>query len=146
MELEEAREFVREHGRAVMLTYRSDGRPQLSPVVTTVDGEGRLMVSTRVTAMKRRNLTRDPRTSLCVLSDEFFGPWVRVDGRAEVVELPDAMELLVEYYRRLRGEHDDWDEYRQAMHDRGKVAIDVTITDWGPIATGGVPPEFAEDA
>lgn len=136
MEIDEARDFVRDNSRAVMLTYRRDGRPQLSPVVVTVDGGGRCMVSTRETAMKRRNLARDTRTSLCVMSDEFFGPWVRLDGRAEVVGLPEAMDLLVDYYRRLRGEHEDWDEYREAMREQQRVMVLIHIDEAGPDVRG----------
>ncbi len=136
MDLDDARAFLREHSRAVMLTYRGDGSPQLSPVVVTVDDDGRGMISTRETAVKRRNLARDPRTSLCVFTDEFYGPWVRVDGRAEVVGLPGAMDLLVDYYRRLRGEHDDWDEYREAMRDQQRVMVLVDIEEAGPDVSG----------
>lgn len=136
MEVDEARDFVREHSRAVMLTYRRDGSPQLSPVLVALDDRGRCMVSTRETAMKRRNLARDARTSLCVLSEGFFGPWVRIDGRADVVGLPEAMDLLVDYYRRLRGEHDDWDEYRQAIREEQRVMVLIHIEEVGPDVRG----------
>lgn len=107
MELDEARDFLREHHRAVLATYRADGAPQLSPVMTDVDADGLAVVSTRETAMKTANLRRDPRVTLCVMSDEFFGRWVQVDGRASVVSLPEAMDGLVDYYRRVSGEHAD---------------------------------------
>lgn len=136
MDLDAARNFLTEHHRAVMLTYRADGDPQLSPVVVGIDDEDRLLVSTRETAMKARNLLRDDRTSLCVFTDEFFGPWVRVDGRAEVVHLPDAMELLVDYYRRLQGEHDDWDAYRDAMREDRRVMLRITPERVGPDVSG----------
>ncbi len=136
MEIEEARGFLREHHRAVMATYREDGSFQLSPVVTTVDDEGHAIVSTRETAIKTRNLEQDPRTSLCVFTDRFFGRWVRVDGTAEIVRLPEAMELLVDYYRRIRGEHDDWDDYREAMRREKRVLVRVDIEDAGPDVRG----------
>lgn len=136
MEIDDARTFLRDHSRAVMLTYRADGRPQMSPVVTTVDDEGRAMVSTRETAMKTINLQRDPRTSLCVFTADFFGPWVRIDGEATIVRLPEAMELLVDYYGRLRGEHEDWDDYRQAMRDEQRVMLLVDIHAAGPDQSG----------
>lgn len=129
--IDEARAFLAEHHRAVMLTYREDGRPQLSPIVTTVDDDGRAIVSTTETTAKANNLRRDPRTSLCVVTDRFFGPWVRIDGTAEIVTLPDALELLVDYYRRIRGEHDDWDAYRQAMHDERRCLVRITIESVG---------------
>ncbi len=136
MEFDEARRFLQEHHRAVMATFRRDGGLQLSPVLTTVDGEGRAVVSTREASMKARNLRRDPRASLCVFTDRFFGPWIRVDGRAEVVSLPAAMEPLVDYYRRVAGEHDDWDEYRAAMRRDQRVVIRIQIERAGPDASG----------
>src|SRR5689334_24527325 len=123
-----------------MLTHRSDGRPQMSPIVCNVDGDGRVVVSTRETALKTRNLRRDPRVSLCVVNDGFYGDWVQVDGTAEIVALPEAMEPLVDYYRSISGEHPDWDEYRNAMERQGKSLLRITPTRWGPIATGGFPP------
>ena len=144
MDLDKAREFIRGHHQAVMATRRKDGSPQLSPVTCGVDGEGQVVVSTRETAMKVKNLQRDPAVSLCVVSDGFYGDWVQVDGRATVVSLPDAMDGLVEYYRSISGEHPDWDEYRQAMIAQGKAVMRLTIDSWGPIATGGFPARLAE--
>ncbi|MDX1658210.1 MAG: PPOX class F420-dependent oxidoreductase [Nitriliruptorales bacterium] len=129
-------EFIQEHHRAVLHTYREDGSPQLSPVVVVVDDEGRPLISTRETAVKAKNLARDPRLSLCVFTDEFYGPWIRVDGQAEIVHLPDAMDLLVDYYRRARGEHDDWEEYEQAMRDQRRVIIRVDVEEVGPSESG----------
>src|SRR5436190_6809800 len=99
VELGRALDFIREHHHAVMQTYRRDGTPQLSPIACGVDADGLVVVSTRETALKAKNLRRDPRVSLCVISDGFFGEWIQLDGRAEIVALPDAMEHLVEYYR-----------------------------------------------
>jgi PPOX class probable F420-dependent enzyme len=136
MDLEAAREFIRSHHRAVMTTRRANGDPQLSPVVCAVDADGRVAVSTRETALKVRNLRRDSHTSLCVLNDGFFGDWVQVDGTADVVSLPDAMELLVEYYRSLAGEHPDWHEYRAAMERERRVLVRVELDRAGPDRSG----------
>jgi PPOX class probable F420-dependent enzyme len=131
-----AREFLREHHRAVLATTRADGRPQLSPVTAAVDAQGRVLISTRETAIKAKNLTRDPRASLCVLNDGFFGEWISVEGTAEIVHLPDAMELLTDYYRRVAGEHPDWDDYRDAMRREGRVILRISITRAGPDTSG----------
>lgn len=136
VDVHQASEFLADHHHAVMLTYRNDGGPQLSPVVATVDDAGRAVVSTRATAVKARNLERDPRTSLCVFTDGFFGPWVRIDGEAAILRLPGAMEPLVDYYRRVAGEHDDWDAYRQAMEDEQRVLLRITMTSVGPDVSG----------
>jgi PPOX class probable F420-dependent enzyme len=136
MDLVTARQFLAEHHHAVLATRRRDGRVQLSPVTVGVDAEGRALVSSRETAYKTRNLRRDSHASLCVFVDNFFGPWVQVDGTAEVVSLPTAMELLVDYYRRVAGEHPDWDEYRHAMEREKRVMIRLTMTSAGPDRKG----------
>jgi PPOX class probable F420-dependent enzyme len=137
-------EFLRPRHRAVLLTRRRGGGAQLSPVTCGVDAEGRVVVSTYPQRAKTANARREPEVSLCVLSDDWDDPWVQVDGRAEVLDLPEALEPLVEYYRSISGEHPDWAEYRAAMSRQGKSLLRVTITDWGPIATGGFPAGVAD--
>ena len=136
MDLDDARAFIREHHEAVMLTYRGDGSPQMSPVAGNVDANGRVVISTRETALKTKNLRRDPRVSLCVMSTGFYGDWIQVDGTAEVVSLPDAMELLVDYYRTTAGEHPDWDDYRAAMERNRRVIVRITLERAGPDRSG----------
>jgi PPOX class probable F420-dependent enzyme len=131
-----AADFLRAHHRAVLATSRSDGMPQLSPVTCTVDDEGRVLISTRETAVKTKNLRRRPQASLCVFTDTFFGEWVQVEGNVEVISLPDAMDLLVEYYRRVSGEHPDWEDYRAAMIRDRRVIVRITITRAGPDVSG----------
>ncbi|MFI9813409.1 PPOX class F420-dependent oxidoreductase [Saccharothrix variisporea] len=135
-------EFLRPRHRALLVTTRRDGRPQTSPVTCGVDDAGRVVVSTYPQRAKVHNARRDPRVSLCVLSDDWDGPYVHLDGTAEVLDLPEALEPLVDYYRSISGEHPDWDDYRAAMLRQGKVLLRVTIDAWGPIATGGFPPEL----
>jgi PPOX class probable F420-dependent enzyme len=137
-------EFLRPRHRALLLTRRASGAPQLSPVTCGVDAEGRVVISTYPQRAKVTNARRDPAVSLCVLSDDWDGPWVQVDGEAEVLDLPDALEPLVDYYRSISGEHPDWDEYRAAMAKQGKSLLRVTLTGWGPIATGGFPAEIID--
>jgi PPOX class probable F420-dependent enzyme len=137
-------EFLRPRHRAVLLTRRRAGGPQLSPVTCGIDAEGRVVVSTYPQRAKTANARRTPEVSLCVLSDDWDGPWVQVDGRAEVLDLPEALEPLVEYYRSISGEHPDWAGYRAAMARQGKSLLRVTITGWGPIATRGFPPEILD--
>ena len=142
---EELLEFVRPRHLAVLMTTRASGAPQLSPVTCGVDDDGRIVVSTYPERAKTVNARRNPAVSLCVLSDDFGGAWVQVDGTAEVIDVPDSVEPLVEYYRNIAGEHPDWAEYRQAMVRQGKSIIRVTIESWGPVATGGFPARLADD-
>lgn len=136
MDLDEARDVIRQQPRAVLATLRSDGTPQMSPVVAAVHGDGHVLVSTRETALKVRNLRRDPRLWLCVLPDGFFGRWIQVEGRAAIVPLPDAMDGLEDYYRRLSGEHDDWAGYRAAMQRERRVLLRVALDRAGPDRAG----------
>lgn len=136
MELTEAREFIKENHRAVMMTYRRDGRPQMSPVVVGLDDQGRAIVSTRETAYKTKNLRRDPRVSLCVFVDKFFGGWIQIDGAAEVLSLPEALEPLVDYYKTTWGDHPDWAEYREAMITEKRVLLLITLEHAGPDQQG----------
>jgi PPOX class probable F420-dependent enzyme len=133
-------EFVRPRHRAVLLTVRGDGAPQASPVSCGVDTAGRVVVSTYPQRAKTVNVRRAGTAAVVVLSDEFNGPWVQVDGDAEVLDMPAAVEPLVEYYRSISGEHPDWDEYREAMRRQNKSLIRITPRRWGPVATGGFPP------
>jgi PPOX class probable F420-dependent enzyme len=136
VDIEAAMRFVAENHRAVLATRRRDDSPQLSPVTIGADDGGKLIVSSRETAIKVKNLRRDPRASVCVMNDSFYGPWVQVDGTAEVVSLPDAMDGLVAYYRQVAGEHPDWDDYRAAMQREQRVLIRITPERAGPSISG----------
>ncbi|PTR24116.1 PPOX class probable F420-dependent enzyme [Rhodococcus sp. OK519] len=142
---EQLLEFIRPRHRMVLITHKRSGGLQISPVTSGVDKEGRIVISTYPQRAKAANLRRDPHVSVCVLSDEFNGAYVQIDGTAEVLDMPDALEPLVEYFRCISGEHPDWDEYREAMRKQDKSLIRITIEEWGPIATGGFPPSRARD-
>jgi PPOX class probable F420-dependent enzyme len=136
MDPDVARKFLHDHHHAVLATFRGHGRPQMSPVTVAVDADGYVLVSTRETAVKTKNVRKDPRVSLCVLSDTFYGAWTQIDGLAVVVSLPEAMELLVDYYRIAAGEHPDWDEYRSAMDRERRVVLRIAIERAGPDVSG----------
>lgn len=138
-------EFIRHRHRVVLTTTRANGTPQSSPVTAGVDGDGRIVVSTYPERAKVVNARRRPAGSALVLSDEWNGPWVQVWGRLEVIDLPEALEPLVEYFRAISGEHPDWDEYRAAMTAQGKCLLRLDIESWGPIATGGFPAHLADE-
>jgi PPOX class probable F420-dependent enzyme len=136
-------EFLRTRHHAILMTTKADGSPQMSPATSGVDAEGRIVIATYPKRAKVVNIRREPKVSVCLLSDDFGGAWVQVNGVAEVIDLPDAVEPLVEYFRSISGEHPDWDEYREAMLKQGKSLIRITVESWGPVATGGFPPEMA---
>lgn len=131
-----AREFVADNHRAVLITRRASGGLQTSPVIIDVDSDGKVVLSSRETAYKVRNLRRDPTATLCAVTDEWFGDWIQIDGTAEIISLPDAMEALVDYYRRIAGEHPDWDQYRRAMNEEQRVLVRISIDAVGPSRSG----------
>jgi PPOX class probable F420-dependent enzyme len=132
MDIAVAQQFLREHENAVLATWRRDGRLQMSPVTVGLDAAGRAIISSRATTYKVRNLRRDPRAALCVFVEAFTGPWVQIEGMAEVLTGPEAVEPLVDYYRRLAGEHPDWDDYRRVMLADQRALIRITIERAGP--------------
>lgn len=141
---DEVLDFARTRHHQVLLTTRADGSVQASPVTAGVDPQGRVVIASYPERAKSRNVRRAGRASVLVLSDDFDGAWVQIDGDAEVLDIPDAIEPLVEYFRCISGEHSDWDEYRKAMVDQGKCLIRIIPTRWSPIATGGFPPRLAD--
>ncbi len=143
VDLDTLLDFLRPRHHAVLLTARADGTTQASPVTSGVDPDGRIVVSTYPQRAKTANVRRSGTASVIVLSDDFNGPWVQVDGDAEVLDIPEAVEPLVDYFRGISGEHPDWDEYRAAMVTQNKSLIRITARRWGPVATGGFPPPSA---
>ncbi len=142
---DELLEFVRPRHRGILSTTRRDGSTQLSPVTMGLDDAGRVVVSSYPERAKSHNVRRNPAVTMCVLSDDFNGEWVQLYGSAEVLDLPEALEPLVEYFRNIAGEHPDWDEYREAMVNQGKVLIRIEIERWGPVSKGGFPARLADD-
>jgi PPOX class probable F420-dependent enzyme len=145
VELPELLDFLRPRHHGLLATARADGRPQLSPVACGVNASGEIVISTYPERAKTANARREPNVSICVLSDDWDGPYVQVDGRAEVLDMPAALDGLVDYYRSISGEHPDWDDYRAAMQRQGKSLIRIRIDRWGPIATGGFPARLTGD-
>lgn len=136
MDIDQAIEYIRTNQHAVLATVKKDGTPQMSPVTPGVDSGGRVVISTRQAAYKVRHVRRDPRVWLCAFPDGFYGRWVQIEGTAEIVELPEAMDGLISYYRDISGEHPDWDEYRAAMERDQRVLLRVSITKAGPNVSG----------
>jgi PPOX class probable F420-dependent enzyme len=128
MDIEWSREFIRTNPRGVLTTYRRDGQAQMSPVTAGIDAAGRVIVSVTDDRAKTKNARRDPRVALCAFSEGFYGPWTQVEGQAEIVEGEEGIEALVDYYRTLRGEHEDWAEYREAMVRDHRVLLRFEIT------------------
>jgi PPOX class probable F420-dependent enzyme len=136
MDIDEAIEFTRSNHRGILSTRRRDGRPQMSPIAVAPGPAGMVLISTRQTAMKTKNIERDPHVSVCAFTNDWYGAHVQLDGTATILRLPDAMEPLVEYYRSIAGEHPDWDDYRAAMERERRVLLQITVTDAGPNTSG----------
>lgn len=135
--------FLRGNNKAIVMTTRDNGLPQMSPVAYGVDAQGRIVISTYPDRAKAVNARKRTNVSLCTLGKDFDDPWVQVNGQVEVIDIPESIEPLVEYFRSISGEHPDWEEYRQAMAKQNKSLLRITIDSWGPIATGGFPENLA---
>lgn len=129
-------EFLKHHHHAILATTRANGDAQLSPVLAVADDDGRILISTREGAIKTKNARKRPRAAVCIFTDRFFGEFVQVTGPVEIISLPNAMELLVDYYRRAAGEHDNWSEYRAAMQQERRCILRVTPEVVGPTVQG----------
>lgn len=142
---EQLLEFIGPRHQMILITTRKDGSPQASPVSGGLDDDGRILIATYPERAKVKNVRRDARASVLVLSQDWNDAWVQVDGSAEVLDIdePETVEEFVTYFRNIAGEHSDWDEYRQAMRDQGKSLIRLTPQRWGPVATGGFPARLA---
>jgi len=136
MNIEKARDFIRKNHRGVLTTRRQDGSLQMSPILVGIDDDGLAIISSRETAYKVKNLRRDPKASVCVFVDDFFGQWLQIDGTVDILSLPEAMEPLVTYYQANFGEHPDWEEYRQAMKKEQRLLIRMNIERAGPDRQG----------
>lgn len=136
MDLDAARDFIKEHHRGVLATFAADHTVQQSPVLVNVDGEGRAIISSRETAYKVKNLRRDQRAQVCVFTDRFFGKWLFIAGSASIVSLPEAIDPLIDYYERFPDENPDWDEYTARMQRERRVLIRIAIERAGPNKQG----------
>lgn len=136
MDIEQAQAFLRDNHRGVLATTRQNGELQMSPILIGVNGEGQAIISSRETAYKVRNLKRNPRAAVCVFVDGFFGQWLQIDGTADILSLPEALEPLVDYYKTVVGEHPDWADYRHAMVKEKRVLIRINIERAGPNRRG----------
>lgn len=137
MDIAEAQNFLSKHHQGVLVTRRRDGNLQMSPVSPAIDDNGRVFISSRETAFKIKNLRRDPRASLCVFTEAFHGlGWIQVNGKAEVISLPEAMEFLMDWHRRVKGEHPNWEDYRKTMEKQRRVILRINIESAGPDQKG----------
>ena len=136
MDLDQAREFIRDNHRSVLATRRRDGSVQLSPVLVNLDAEGRGIISSRETAIKVKNLRRDPYAQLCVFENRWPGRWIALDGEADVLSLPEAIDPLIDYYKRFPDEDPDWDDYRERMRREKRVLIRIELQRAGPNRQG----------
>ena len=137
MEVERAREFLTKHHWGILATRRKNGHLQMSPVTVGLDSEGRAIISSRETAYKVNNLRRDPRAALCAITTTFHGEgWVQINGTAEVISLPHALDTLIYLQRQAYGEHKNWPEFHERMVREKRVIIRIDIESVGPKVRG----------
>lgn len=130
--LDQASSFLAGHSHGVLVTLRRDGRPQLSNILYLPGPGHTARISVTDSRAKTANLRRDPRASLHVTSDDFWS-YVVLDGTVALSPVAGStddpvVEELIEMYRLAQGEHPDWDEFRQAMVDQGRIVATLTAT------------------
>jgi PPOX class probable F420-dependent enzyme len=137
VDISTAQEFLTQHHWGVLATRRKDGGLQMSPITVGLDDERRAIISSRETAYKVNNLRRDPRAAVCAFTANFHGGgWVQVNGRAEILSLPDGLDSLVFLQHQVYGEHKSWPEFRERMVREKRVIIRIGIESVGPKARG----------
>lgn len=133
MEIAEAKKFLRDNHHGVLVARKRDGSLQMTLVSPVIDAEGKVIITARDTTYKVKNIKRDPRVSLLVYGDQFHGSnYIQIDGKAEVLPLPQAMDIVLDWHRQIRGEPKSWDEIREKTLSEGRIAIKVTIEKVGP--------------
>ena len=137
MDIAKAQDFLRNHHNGVLMTWRKDGSPQMSPITVGLSEDGKAIISSRETAYKVNNLRRDPRAAVCVFTDSFHGGgWTQINGKAEILPLPQALDTLVYLQRQTKGEHRDWPQFHERMTREKRVIIRITIESAGPKVRG----------
>ena len=137
MEITEVREFLAVNHRGVMVVQKRDGWPQITLVTPGIDDEGRAIITTRGTTYKLKNVRRNPRVSLLVMGEQFSGSkYVQIHGTAEIIPLPEAMDILIHWHRQVRGESENWDEVREKMKQEQRYIIRIPIEGFGPNVRG----------
>jgi PPOX class probable F420-dependent enzyme len=133
MKIADAQKFLQENHRACIAVRQKDGWPQMTLVTPGIDAEGRVIITSRGTTYKLKHLRRDPRVSMLIFGEQYSGSkFVQIHGTAEIIDLPEAMDMLIYWYKQLRGEHKNWDEYRKQMVDQKRAIIRVKIDKVGP--------------
>jgi PPOX class probable F420-dependent enzyme len=139
MEIADAQRFLQGNHRACIAVRQKDGWPQMTFVSPGIDLQGRVIITSRGTTYKIRHIRRDPRVSLLIFGEQYSGSkFVQIHGTAEIIELPEAMNTLIFWYKQVRGEHQNWDDYRKQMHDQKRVIIRVNIEKVGPQSVGRI--------
>jgi len=125
-DLEAVKQFAGQTARAVLVTRRKDDGLQSSPMAVVADEDGDILTATRARNAKTFNLSRDPRATLCLFNERWPGPWMHVEGEAQITRLPEAMPLLADYYRR-RGQDTTTEAFRERMLTENRVLIRIKV-------------------
>jgi PPOX class probable F420-dependent enzyme len=133
MQVSEAHEFIKHNHHGVLVARKKDGSLQMTLVTPTLAADGHVIVTARDTTYKVRNIRRNPQVSLLVFGDQFHGSnYVQIDGIAEIVDHPAAMDIVLDWHRQVRGEAKNWDEVRQKTLAEGRIAIKISVEKCGP--------------
>ena len=133
MDIADAQEFLRHNHHGVLVARKRDGSLQMTLVSPVIGGDGRVTITARESTYKVKNIRRNPQVSLLVFGEKFNGSnYIQIDGKAEVIAQPQAMDIVLDWHRQIRGEPANWDEIRKKTLAEGRIAIRLTIEKVGP--------------
>lgn len=133
MEIADAQEFLKQNHRGVLVARKKDGSLQMALVSPTIDADGKVIITSRDSTYKVKNIRRNPQISLLVFGEQFNGSkYIQIEGKAEIIEHPRAMDIVLDWHRQIRGEPADWEEVRKKTLAEGRIAMRVTIEKVGP--------------
>ncbi len=133
MEIADAQKFLRDNHHGVLVTRKKDSSLQMTLVSPVIDDEGKVIITSRESTYKVKNIKRNPQISLLVYGDQFNGSnYIQIDGRAEIIPLPQAMDIVLDWHRQIRGVPANWDEIREKTKTERRIAMRVTIERVGP--------------
>ncbi len=133
MEISEAKNFLKTAHHGCLVTRKKDGSLQMTLVSPVLGADGNVIITARDNTYKVKNIKRNPQVSLLVYGDKFHGSnYIQIDGKAEVIPHPAAMDIVLDWHRKIRGEPDSWDEIRKKTLAEGRIAIRVNVEKVGP--------------
>ena len=137
MDISEAKGFLKGKEHGVLVARKKDGSLQMTLVSPVIGANGDLIITSRETTYKVKNIKRNPQISLLVFGEKFNGSnYIQVDGKAEIIPQPQAMDIILDWHRQIRGEPENWDDIKKKTIAERRIAMRINIDKVGPQRRG----------